>query len=705
MSKNECRHNLGQLLHATKGIILASVLFTVTTGLFYYLQTIFNTKILEANYSKPLLITYLLVIGISSFYVFKRKINNDYKNALIAISYFFYIVLFSIGLRQYILNAYSVYNQFLLTFLIAVQLIYIPFLLFFITKHTKKSRYKKIIFAMLLIFKEVNTLLIYIYGYINSTISIQSTGALTKELYVTLWHTVTVVKEDLIIVSILMVMDYFVLKEFIYYTQKNNIICKINRIFTKYINTPKLFLSKNNLAYLGTVSVLILTIIGLSFNETVTLFRNSFKENSAFGYYAEVYEKSLKIGTAYEINNLEDTVASNENIFFLQLESLNSDLVNDITTPNLVKLSSEKGVLVKNYQATAVTTTHNQESFLCTQLPPLAVPLSFRDKSIHQKLNCLPQILKNLGYTTIYMQGYSTSFNNMDAFLHNIGYDFVYGTEIFDKNDEKLDWGYSDEVALDRFFEILQKNHKNKKLFVHMEIGATNHLPFNAYLKNKNLEKYRKTPTIRDKNKLTTNFVNSIYIQDRIFGEAFEKWYFPFYGKNSNLFIFGDHSWPLEKHINNKFNISAPWQENFVTSLAFIPSEKSKGKYNIGITNNTLTTSLGLQGTVIDLATNQKAAHNYPTFYNELLKSSQNSEQIRHSEYCVLSLQPYSDTYIAVTFYPYKYLFNKRKDSIYKFNLSEDPLELNPLEIEDKYKTNPKKILEDCFRTLNYNTT
>ncbi|MEI6288430.1 MAG: sulfatase-like hydrolase/transferase [bacterium] len=250
-----------------------------------------------------------------------------------------------------------------------------------------------------------------------------------------------------------------------------------------------------------------------------------------------------------------------DNIIILQLESFSDKMVNSTTTPNFWNFAKEN-VYFPKFISNNVQTILAQENILCS------VPGSFRSKlsddDSEKKLFCLPAILKNAGYRTLFFQDLELSFADTGKFMSGSGFDEVHGPEIAKAGDPKLLWGYQEDIFYKRVFDFIANNNStNTRNFIYIAISATNHWPFKLSA-NKEME----TPFIQPKTPFD-QLVDTTYLQDKYLGSALEQIKEKFPTENYTLIILGDHSVPFGfgLHENSKANWGY-YQDGFVTSMA-----------------------------------------------------------------------------------------------------------------------------------------
>ena len=381
--------------------------------------------------------------------------------------------------------------------------------------------------------------------------------------------------------------------------------------------------------------------------------------------YIKIYENKMDENTK---NIPEIITTSTNNIFIIQLESLSSLIVSKEITPNLFDIKND-GLFYKNVQSASTNTIRNIESILCRMPPALGNSLSQRSESEINNLKCLPKILKKNGYTTIFLKHSDVDLSNSRNFLEHIGFDEFHDVDIFSPDDKTLTWGHPDNIAYQRYFQYLEK-YKNKKLFVYMEVGAINHVPFNYY---KLLEDPKiKIPANLNNNDFVNRFAKSTWLQDKYFGEAYEKYYLPEYSKNTSLLVFGDHPLPLEIHKNNNFNIANAYEENILTSFLLIKPDLPSQE----------------RGVVVD------KHYSYNLIIDTILElGGFKTKPKDDNAKCLLSVQPFTQKKIVVKIFPIKYVVDIYTQKIEMFDLLTDPLETSPKIVN----VNLQYLLNNCL--------
>lgn len=449
---------------------------------------------------------------------------------------------------------------------------------------------------------------------------------------------------------------------------------------SKYQVTKKLSVPQNIRTLLNILLFLVLLSTVVKTTELSSFFANRYGDNPMIDQYEKLYYQQIqdKIQHDYEIESQAES-----NIFVIQLESLNSEIVNENVTPSFYELSS-RGVLVKNLQASSANTARVLETILCDVAPSINETLT-KNPEHYKKLKCLPELLKAQGYKTLYIKHHDSDDEQYKEFIREIGFDEIINSELFETGDQELTWGPEDNIAYQRFFQYLEKK-RDEKIFVYISLGSINHYPF------KDHQNVEMTPTVdltkeRIEKKdqiLTTN------LQDIALGQAYNKYFKPMFSSNSHLFVYGDHAWPVGLHPFNKYNWAGGYQENFVTSLLFLPAADSQHMFETGHVSDNYYGSRDIFKAIMKLAGYKiNKSHLYDEFSKE--------KQRANTGHCLMSIQPFTDKKIVITKFPQKYIIDVYGVTVERFDLIEDPDETEVLPVDKKFSDDPSVLFEECF--------
>lgn len=282
-------------------------------------------------------------------------------------------------------------------------------------------------------------------------------------------------------------------------------------------------------------------------------------------------------------------------IFFIHLESVNGFLVKPEITPQLIHYS-QYGIFFPRLYNNSIQTIRAQENILCGLPPSISQTIvqTLAPDQIRQ-LDCLPSILEQFGYKTLFFKCDNIKFARTDEFMTGLGFDELHYRDITQPNDPELHWGYREDIYFERVIEYIEKNYPDEKLMVYVAASATNHVPFKMQD-----ERYQdKIPFPQPKDHMEKQ-ANTTFIQDTYMGDLLNK-LLAKYGDDSSFVVFGDHAWPLGLHPGNTHNELMAYEENFVAPLLFIPPENQRDKYRISRTVNKRYSQMDILPTINEL--------------------------------------------------------------------------------------------------------
>ncbi len=417
-------------------------------------------------------------------------------------------------------------------------------------------------------------------------------------------------------------------------------------------------------------------------NETTFFFSNIFNHyvhktsvNTVYQkYFVDRIEKNRK-------NNLSHLSGGDgKNLFFVQLESLNFYFVNKKITPSFISLAEENGIIFPRIQSASVQTIRAQEVILCSVLPSLYQNLA-KLKDASGSLNCLPKILKENGYRTLFfMSYYNSNFANTKNFMKTIGFEEVHDKDIMKPEDKELPWGYQDDIFYKRVFEYLE-NFKGEKIFVYLAPATVNHYPFSNTI---DLQLFKDIIPYPNNTNFFEDIANTTFLQDFFLGKMYSDFFEKEYSENSHLFIFGDHPWPIGLNKNNFSNMNGAWQENFLTSLVILPAKNSS--LVVGRRNNNLFSQIDLLPTALELLEFKEK----PIIRNSFLNKLENGK-------CLVSVQPYSGAKISIINSPFKYIFDTKNNIVSIFDIGNT---IEKLLLKRKIDKEHLDVLEECLKTF-----
>ena len=395
---------------------------------------------------------------------------------------------------------------------------------------------------------------------------------------------------------------------------------------------------------------------------TSTNYTNKYsdKYNEVFNYYTSISEDDFD----YEEMIVEDT-----DIYFIHLESVNSEMVNEKITPELIKYSNEFGVKFSNFFSNTIQTLRAEESILCAMPPSLNRYLNNTYDA--KELMCLPEIFENIGYKSMFFKSHDLSYTRTGDFMKKIGFSEVHNEDIMKEGDEELDWGYKEDVFYNRVMEYLDKDDAEKK-FVYIAVSSTNHYPFDVEHFDGNLPFDIEKRTTKEN--LVRRLSNSVYIQDNYFGTLMDKLVND--GKKKYIFIYSDNAWPVGIHENNILNEAMAYKENFSIPMTFIAVGDDNFKKSEIIDN--YYSQINMFNTILDLF-NIKVEKDYlgDSFYEQLRKG--NDAKSNNPNKCILNIQPFSDKFFSFIKNNMHYIYNIYTEEFIYYDLLKDANESQPI--------------------------
>ena len=220
------------------------------------------------------------------------------------------------------------------------------------------------------------------------------------------------------------------------------------------------------------------------------------------------------------------------NLVIILQESLGATFVESLggvpVTPNLEKLK-EQGIWLEQLYATGTRSVRGIEAVTAGFLPTPSestVKLSLSQKNFFT----LAALLGKQGYSTEFIYGGESHFDNMRGFFLGNGFQ-----QIIEEKDYKnpvfvSSWGASDEDLLNKTHEQLLAHHTSGKPFFTLAFSSSNHAPF---------EFPDGRIALYEQPKGTDN--NAVKYADYAIGEFFKKAQASPYWKDTLFLIVADH--------------------------------------------------------------------------------------------------------------------------------------------------------------------
>ena len=219
------------------------------------------------------------------------------------------------------------------------------------------------------------------------------------------------------------------------------------------------------------------------------------------------------------------------NLVIILEESLGAEYVGFLgglpLTPNIDKLS-EEGLSFTNLYATGTRTVRGIEAIICGFLPTPGKSIVKLERS-QQDFFTIAGLLAQKGYSTEFIYGGDSKFDNMKAFFLTNGFQKIYDQKVFNSPVFEGTWRVSDEDLFRKANEVF-KSH-NDKPFFSLILTSSNHDPFE--FPDGRIELYEQP-------KMSTH--NVMKYADYSVGRFFEMAKKEKYYKNTVFLIIADHS-------------------------------------------------------------------------------------------------------------------------------------------------------------------
>ncbi|MEA1987147.1 MAG: LTA synthase family protein [Candidatus Marinimicrobia bacterium] len=166
------------------------------------------------------------------------------------------------------------------------------------------------------------------------------------------------------------------------------------------------------------------------------------------------------------------------NIVFIFMESFASEHIGILgdtlnVTPEFDKLAKE-GILFENFYAVGSRTNRSISSTFCS-LPNLPGKSIMKKAEGQQKFTSITSILKEHGYSSIFIYGGDLIFDNFNGYLRHIGFENFVDYKDFDASKFLTKWGADDAHV---FRKANEKFREQKEPFVGSILTSSNHPPY-----------------------------------------------------------------------------------------------------------------------------------------------------------------------------------------------------------------------------------
>jgi len=150
--------------------------------------------------------------------------------------------------------------------------------------------------------------------------------------------------------------------------------------------------------------------------------------------------------------------------------------------PHLSRLA-ESNIFAETFITMQRQTNRGEYALLCGDYPKLVSEQPKMSELIgRQEVRCLPQVLREVGYATAYLQAAPLSFMMKDHFMPLIGYDLVHGEELFSRAGPRNRWGVDDRTLFDGGIGVIEELRAGGQPWFLTLLTVGTHHPFNVPL-------------------------------------------------------------------------------------------------------------------------------------------------------------------------------------------------------------------------------
>jgi lipoteichoic acid synthase len=235
------------------------------------------------------------------------------------------------------------------------------------------------------------------------------------------------------------------------------------------------------------------------------------------------------------------------------------------TTPFLDAIAKQS-LLVEKAYAVMPSTAKALTAIFCSIIPaPTLVPASLNEDLLGR---CLPQLLREQGYQTVYMQSANPRFEGRLSAIPAMGFDtFVKDDDMPHEGFQQANFlGYEDDTMLEPTENWLRA-HKTKPFLV-------GYLTVDAHHDYNELTRHGVQHFATNGDETLDHYLNNLYAQDVFMRSLFELYKKAGVFQNTLFVIVGDHGEGFGEHGRRAHN-SLPYEEGLRVPLLFYdPSGK-----------------------------------------------------------------------------------------------------------------------------------
>ena len=153
---------------------------------------------------------------------------------------------------------------------------------------------------------------------------------------------------------------------------------------------------------------------------------------------------------------------------------------NPINMPHLDQVA-EKGLSWSTFINHQRQTNRGEYAILCGDYPKLVGGEPKMTELIGAgRLDCLPAILRDFGYSTAYLQAAPMSYMMKDQFMPQAGFEMTAGDSYFENSYHRNHWGIDDLAFFEQSLGMLEQMRRQERPWLLTLLTVGTHHPFNA---------------------------------------------------------------------------------------------------------------------------------------------------------------------------------------------------------------------------------
>lgn len=224
-----------------------------------------------------------------------------------------------------------------------------------------------------------------------------------------------------------------------------------------------------------------------------------------------------------------------KNVMMVQVEALQSFMLGQSIggqeiTPVLNELMQESAYFKQFYHQTGSGRTSDADFTAHCSLQPVKDGSVFIQYASNE-FDCMPQTLKDNGYSANVFHAYQGGFWNRNVMYNRMNYDYFYSLKNFNL-DEQTGWALGDKSFFKQSMDVIADLPNPFYAFL---ITLTSHHPFTMPAEEKKLNVEQLEGTIMG------NYLQAVHYVDAALGELIERMKAEGVWDNTILILFGDH--------------------------------------------------------------------------------------------------------------------------------------------------------------------